>query len=151
MSLKTHIAAIVANLPGQPTFLYGSDFDVNIKIDNTTHEPVIIMIDKQKTTGKRQMSGVLLDTDILMFFVRRCEFQDDPELAAEIQAEMLGLAANFFNSIGTYRDSNHNKVFNTNIEDEFLCENIVDSFDANVAGQSLETKLTPMYPDSFCD
>jgi hypothetical protein len=154
MSLKYHISAIVAQLTGTPTFVFGRKDELNslaeyVDFQQGAHSAVFMYAiqdergERSKSGGRKVVFGIYLQ------FLKQTLFTEWSSENDVIVQEMRELKNEFLNRLTEY-EVNGNRVFNISFGDRDKSQNLYQKFDVNTTGVDLTIELRELYKDAFC-
>jgi hypothetical protein len=146
--MRNQIEAIVESLSANPSFLYGTEKELNTLADDATF-PCVFMYPMQPIVVSPQVNGSVDNVFTLYLeFLYKTEFgQFTAGNEAYIQ-QALRMANEFMVKAGKYRDGD-GRYFRIKAGEKAKCLPVYNKFDVNTTGVGLTVTLNTMYYDVY--
>jgi hypothetical protein len=146
--MRNQIEAITQTLSTAPTFLYGTEKELNTLADDVTF-PCAMLYPMQPIVISPQVNGSVDNVFTLyMEFLFKTEFgQYTAENETYIQ-QALHMANEFMVKAAKYRDG-QGRYFRIKAGEKAKCLPVYNKFDVNTTGVSLTVTLNTMYYELF--
>jgi hypothetical protein len=146
--MRNQIEAVTQSLGAQPSFLYGTEKELNTLADNAAF-PCVFMYPMQPIVISPQVNGSVDNVFTLYLeFLYKTEFgQFTAENEIYVQ-QALRMANEFMIKAGKYRDG-QGRYFRIKSGEKAKCLPVYNKFDVNTTGVGLTITLNTMYYDTF--
>jgi hypothetical protein len=146
--MRNQIEAVTLSLSANPSFLYGTEKELNTLADDAAF-PCVFMYPMQPIVISPQVNGSIDNVFTLYLeFLYKTEFgQFTAENESYVQ-QALRMANEFIVKAGKYRDG-EGRYFRIKAGEKAKCLPVYNKFDVNTTGVGLTITLNTMYYDTF--
>ncbi|MBD1394597.1 hypothetical protein [Mucilaginibacter glaciei] len=146
--MRNQIEAITQTLTGAPSFLYGTEKELNTLADDAAF-PCVMLYPLQPIVVSPQVNGSVNNIfTIYIEFLYKTEFgQFTAQNEAYVQQAMY-MANQFMVKAAKYRDGD-GRYFRVKAGEKAKCLPVYNKFDVNTTGVGLTITLSTMYYESF--
>lgn len=157
MPIRKQIEAVVQQLTGSPTFVYGTPHEINEQLYHlkSSDYPAVIMLAEMGIDLKFSLSNAMNDShDIFLAFVYKTAEAPDTSINQEpLVQQSLALCKEFLVKLSHYRwqsadGGNGGRYFKIKARQEGRFVPMYNAYDANTAGGRISLKLQTMYADN---
>ncbi|SDE89570.1 hypothetical protein SAMN05216464_110222 [Mucilaginibacter pineti] len=146
--MRNQIEAIVQTLTGSPSFVYGTQTELNTLADDATF-PCVFMYPLQPIDLSPQVNGSVDNTfTIYLEFLFKTDFGQYTADNETYITQALQLANQFIVKASTYREG-EGRYFRIKAGNKAKCVPVYNKFDVNTTGIGLTITLATMYFDVF--
>ncbi|RFZ85693.1 hypothetical protein DYU05_08880 [Mucilaginibacter terrenus] len=146
--MRNQIEAVVQSLSTSPSFLYGTEKELNNLADNAAF-PCVMLYPLQPILLSPQVNGSVDNVfTIYLEFLYQTEFgQYTAENETYVQ-QALRMAGDFVVKAARYRDGD-GRYFRIKAGEKAKCVPVYNKFDTNTTGVGLTITLNTMYYDTY--
>ena len=146
--MRNQINAIVATLSGSPSFLYGTEKELNTLADDCAF-PCVMLYPLQPIAVSPQINGSVdnVFTVYLEFLYQTSFGQYTADNETYVQ-QALRMANEFMVKAAKYRDDN-GRYFRIKAGEKAKCLPVYNKFDTNTTGVGLTVTLNTMYYETY--
>ncbi|QHS56077.1 hypothetical protein GWR56_11225 [Mucilaginibacter sp. 14171R-50] len=146
--MRNQIQAVTQSLTANPSFLYGTEKELNTLADDAAF-PCVFMYPMQPILVSPQVNGSVDNTfTVYLEFLYKTEFgQFTAENETYIQ-QALQMANEFIVKAAKYRDGN-GRYFRIKAGEKAKCLPVYNKFDVNTTGVGLTITLNTMYYNAY--
>lgn len=146
--MRNQIEAVTQTLGGNPTFLYGTETELNTLADDASF-PCVMLYPLQPIVVSPHVNGSVDNVFTLYIeFLYKTEFgQFTAENETYVQ-QALHMANEFIVKAAKYRDG-QGRYFRVKAGEKAKCIPVYNKYDVNTTGVGLTVVLNTMYYDAF--
>jgi hypothetical protein len=146
--MRNQIEAVTQSLSAAPSFLYGTEKELNTLADDAAF-PCVFMYPMQPIVISPQVNGSVDNVFTLYLeFLYKTEFGQFTAANETYMQQALRMANEFMVKAATYRDG-AGRYFRIKAGEKAKCLPVYNKFDVNTTGVGLTVTLNTMYYDSF--
>lgn len=154
MPLLNEVRAIVSQMTSNngaaPSFLYGTEKELNIKAEDVVM-PCVFMYALQPFTLSRGITAAVNDKySILLYFLDKTDFGEFTSDCEAVVNEQIKAAKEFILRMEDYRPDGVKKYFKTSAKDTYRGQQVFNKFDFNGTGIAIPMDVKTMYADLMC-
>lgn len=152
MTLSTYLETIASNLSTSVTFREGTEWEINLDLDNVQTFPVLYFLNYLTGTYTRDRAGRILYADypVTLDFMQKMDEYDEPssDLDTEVFEQMATLAQEFLKRV--YNSSEYQDVAAQVASQTYNITAFRDRHDVIVAGVQLNLTLRLHLGEDSC-
>jgi hypothetical protein len=146
--MRNQIEAVTQSLSAAPSFLYGTEKELNTLADDTAF-PCVFMYPMHPIVISPQINGSVNNVFTLYLeFLYKTEFGQYTAANETYVQQALRMANEFMVKAATYRDG-EGRYFRIKAGEKAKCLPVYNKFDVNTTGVGVTVTLNTMYYDSF--
>ncbi|AMR33937.1 hypothetical protein A0256_22060 [Mucilaginibacter sp. PAMC 26640] len=146
--MRNQINAVVDTLGGSPSFLYGTEKELNTLADDAAF-PCVMLYPMQPIVLSPQVNGSVNNVFTLYLeFLYKTEFGQYTADNENYIRQALHMANEFIIKAGKYRDG-EGRHFRVKAGEKAKCTAVYNKYDTNTTGVGLTITLTAMYYEAF--
>ena len=147
--MRNQIETITQSLSTNPSFLYGTEKELNTLADDATSFPCVFMYPMQPIVVSPQVNGSVDNVFTLYLeFLYKTEFGQFTAENETYMQQALRMANEFIVKAAKYRDG-EGRYFRIKAGEKAKCLPVYNKFDVNTTGVGLTITLNTMYYDTF--
>jgi len=146
--IRNQIQSITQTLSSAPTFIYGTQNELNLLADDASF-PCVFMYPLQPIDLSPQVNGSVDNTfSVYLEFLYKTEFDQYSADNETYVTQALQMANEFIVKASKYREG-EGRYFRIKAGDKARSLPVYNKFDVNTSGVSLTITLSTMYYDTF--
>ncbi len=146
--IRNQIQSITQTLSSAPTFIYGTQNELNLLADDASF-PCVFMYPPQPVDLSPQVNGSVDNTfSVYLEFLYKTEFDQYSADNETYVNQALQMANEFIVKASKYREG-EGRYFRIKAGDKARSLPVYNKFDTNTSGVSLTITLSTMYYDTF--